>query len=64
MFLVGGFAESAMLQQAMRKNFGHLVKILIPYDVSLAILKGQIYDIWLINNWMLLIAFFPPIWEL
>lgn len=45
MFLVGGFAESPMLQQAIRQNFGHLVKILIPYDVSLAILKGMVTPI-------------------
>jgi len=42
LFLVGGFAESLMLQHAIRKQFSHLVKILIPYDVSLAILKGAV----------------------
>jgi len=42
LFLVGGFSESLMLQMAMRKQFGHRLKILIPYDVSLAILKGAV----------------------
>jgi hypothetical protein len=42
LFLVGGFAESPMLQLAVRKQFSHQAKILIPYDVSLAILKGAV----------------------
>jgi hypothetical protein len=41
-FLVGGFAESLMLQQAARTQFGHAVKILIPQDCSLTILKGAV----------------------
>jgi len=40
MFLVGGFAESPMLQVEMRKEFCHLLKIIIPQDVALTILKG------------------------
>ena len=40
-FLVGGFAESPMLQQEIRREFGHNLKILIPNDVSLTILKGK-----------------------
>ena len=40
MFLVGGFAESAVLQQEIRNEFGHIVQIRIPQDTSLAILKG------------------------
>ena len=40
-FLVGGFAESPMLQQEIRKNFAHQARILIPTDVSLTILKGE-----------------------
>ncbi len=41
MFLVGGFSESGLLQYEMRKEFGHLLKILIPQDVPLTVLKGQ-----------------------
>jgi len=41
-FLVGGFAESLMLQQATRVQFGNNVRILIPQDVSLTILKGAV----------------------
>lgn len=40
MFLVGGFAESPILQHEMRSEFGNIMKILIPQEVSLAILKG------------------------
>jgi len=40
MFLVGGFSESPMLQLEMRKEFSHLLKIIIPQDVALTILKG------------------------
>ena len=41
LFLVGGFAESQVLQLHLRREFGHLVKIIIPQDVSLTILKGK-----------------------
>lgn len=40
-FLVGGFAESSVLQLDIRQEFGHIFKIIIPQDVSLAILKGK-----------------------
>ena len=40
LFLVGGFAESAMLQSELRKEFGQKIKIVIPQEASLAILKG------------------------
>lgn len=43
-FLVGGFAESPMLQQEIRKNFAHQARILIPTDVSLTILKGEQFN--------------------
>ena len=43
MFLVGGFAESPMLQVEMRKEFCHLLKIIIPQDVALTILKGSLH---------------------
>lgn len=42
MFLVGGFAESAILQMELRKEFDHILKILIPQDVGLTILKGAV----------------------
>jgi len=41
MFLVGGFSESPMLQHAIRKEFGSLVKVVIPQGTSMAILKGK-----------------------
>ena len=41
MFLVGGFSESPMLQLEIRNEFKHLVQIIIPMEVSLAILKGN-----------------------
>jgi len=40
LFLVGGFAESAMLQADIRQLFGQRLKIAIPQEASLAILKG------------------------
>ncbi|XP_014674044.1 PREDICTED: heat shock 70 kDa protein 12A-like isoform X2 [Priapulus caudatus] len=42
LFLVGGFAESLILQQEVRKAFGHILKVIIPQDVSLSILKGAV----------------------
>merc|ERR1712071_302482 len=42
LFLVGGFAESPLLQQAVRSQFGHQITVVIPQDVSLAILKGAV----------------------
>ncbi|KZS11166.1 putative Dynactin subunit 1 [Daphnia magna] len=42
LFLVGGFAESPLLQQAVRSHFGEHVTVIIPQDVSLAILKGAV----------------------
>ena len=41
MFLVGGFAESPMLQTEIRSEFQHVLKIVIPNEVSLAVLRGQ-----------------------
>jgi len=41
MFLVGGFADSAMLQTEVRSEFQHVVKIIIPNEVSLAVLRGR-----------------------
>ena len=42
LFLVGGFAESSILQYEVRKEFGHLLRVIIPQDVGLTILKGNI----------------------
>ncbi|XP_046570202.1 uncharacterized protein LOC124278523 isoform X2 [Haliotis rubra] len=42
LFLVGGFAESAILQYEVRKEFSPILKVLIPTGVSLAILKGAV----------------------
>lgn len=30
LFLVGGFAESAIVQEAIRAEFGHLMNVIIP----------------------------------
>ena len=43
LFLVGGFAESPILQFEVRKEFERLMKIVIPQEVSLTILKGNKY---------------------
>jgi len=40
MFLVGGFAESTILQREIRHAFGAKLKVLIPQDVALTVLKG------------------------
>ena len=40
MFLVGGFAESSMVQHEIRKDFGDLLKIIIPPGVGMTIVKG------------------------
>ncbi|XP_061109206.1 heat shock 70 kDa protein 12B [Conger conger] len=42
LFLVGGFAESAMLQQAVHAALGRGCRIIIPQDVGLTILKGAV----------------------
>ncbi|XP_076468246.1 uncharacterized protein LOC143299036 isoform X2 [Babylonia areolata] len=42
LFLVGGFAESPLLQHEVRREFGHLLTVLIPQDVSLAVLRGAV----------------------
>jgi len=40
-FLVGGFAESPMLQLEMRNAFSDAAKILVPSEAGLTILKGE-----------------------
>lgn len=42
LFLVGGFAESAVLQEAIRNAFRSSLRVIIPQDVSLSILKGAV----------------------
>ena len=40
--LVGGFAESPLLQNAVQEAFSERVKIVIPHDIGLTILKGAV----------------------
>ncbi|XP_007478998.1 heat shock 70 kDa protein 12A isoform X2 [Monodelphis domestica] len=42
LFLVGGFAEAPLLQQAVQSAFGNKCRIIIPQDVGLTILKGAV----------------------
>ncbi|XP_071419722.1 heat shock 70 kDa protein 12A isoform X3 [Pithys albifrons albifrons] len=42
LFLVGGFAESPLLQQAVQSAFGSRCRVIIPQDVGLTILKGAV----------------------
>ncbi|XP_066488092.1 heat shock 70 kDa protein 12B [Tiliqua scincoides] len=42
LFLVGGFAESAMLQHAVQSAFSSICRVIIPQDVGLTILKGAV----------------------
>ncbi|XP_036754883.2 heat shock 70 kDa protein 12A isoform X1 [Manis pentadactyla] len=42
LFLVGGFAEAPLLQQAVQAAFGNMCRIIIPQDVGLTILKGAV----------------------
>ncbi|KAE8589491.1 hypothetical protein XENTR_v10017584 [Xenopus tropicalis] len=42
LFLVGGFAESPLLQQAVQQAFGDQCRVIIPHDVGLTILKGAV----------------------
>ncbi|KAK3856539.1 hypothetical protein Pcinc_037148 [Petrolisthes cinctipes] len=42
MFLVGGFAESELLQKHIRDTFGHRVNVIIPQGMGLAILRGAV----------------------
>lgn len=45
LFLVGGFAESPILQHEIRRAFSSILKVIIPQDVSLTILKGLSLDL-------------------
>ncbi|XP_077585227.1 heat shock 70 kDa protein 12A isoform X2 [Stigmatopora nigra] len=42
LFLVGGFAESLLLQQAVQNMLQERSRIIIPHDVGLTILKGAV----------------------
>lgn len=42
LFLVGGFAESSVLQHAVRESFSDTLRVIIPHDMSLCILKGAV----------------------
>ena len=42
LFLVGGFAESPVLQEAVQNAFRSQLRVIIPQDVSLTILKGAV----------------------
>ena len=42
LFLVGGFAESPLLQAEMRRAFSPDLRVIIPQDVGLTILKGAV----------------------
>ncbi|GFR33493.1 heat shock 70 kDa protein 12A [Trichonephila clavata] len=41
-FLVGGFAESLILQKEIKDTFSSRLRVIIPQGVSLAILKGAV----------------------
>ena len=45
-FMVGGFSTSKYLTEAVRKAFGDKVKVLIPEDPALAVLKGAVQFGW------------------
>ena len=42
LFLVGGFSESPLLQSEIRNAFQHQLRVIIPQDVGLTILKGAV----------------------
>ncbi|XP_019623425.1 PREDICTED: heat shock 70 kDa protein 12A-like [Branchiostoma belcheri] len=41
-FLVGGFSESPLLQHAFKKRFSNHVRVLVPNDASLAVVRGAV----------------------
>ena len=41
-FLVGGFSESPALQEAIYNQFGGMIQVVIPQNVSLCTLKGAV----------------------
>ena len=41
-FLVGGFADSALLQERVKHHFGNLYRIMVPQNASLAVVQGAV----------------------
>jgi hypothetical protein len=41
-FLVGGFSESCVLQEALKNKFGQRVQIIIPNEAQMAVMKGAV----------------------
>lgn len=41
-FLVGGFADSAILQERIKNHFGDTLRILVPQYASLAVVQGAV----------------------
>jgi activator of 2-hydroxyglutaryl-CoA dehydratase len=42
LFLVGGFAESAIVQEAVRQEFGSRIDVIIPQGAGVAVLRGAV----------------------
>ncbi|XP_060591792.1 heat shock 70 kDa protein 12A-like [Ruditapes philippinarum] len=40
--MVGGFSESPVLQKAVKEAFGHMVKVIVPIEASLCVMKGAV----------------------
>ncbi|KAK3593606.1 hypothetical protein CHS0354_018704 [Potamilus streckersoni] len=41
LFLVGGFSESLIVQESIRRRFSNM-KVIVPFDAGLAVLKGAV----------------------
>lgn len=41
-FLVGGFADSPLLQERIKDHFGHSYRIMVPQNASLAVVQGAV----------------------
>lgn len=41
-FLVGGFADSSLLQERIKNHFGHSYRIMVPQYASLAVVQGAV----------------------
>ena len=57
LFLVGGFAESPLLQMEIRKEFNSMLKVIIPQDVGLSILKGNAHIIHMVFKYLVIKRF-------
>ena len=40
--MVGGFSECAIIQEAVKNNFSSRVRVIIPEDAGLAVVKGAV----------------------